>query len=258
MITVNVSTRRGRLLKPKVVAVFSFRYDAHLVRDLIENIAPLCDGWISWDDRHATSAFTGDAVRRHALYEAAFAAGAQWLLCVDPDERFEVGTAGRIRAMALVPGRTSWSFDLREMYTPTAWRSDGVWGRKQQRRLFRIFGNQFPIAERGALVANPLHDQWVPAGYRTLRSGLNLYHLKMIDRGRRVARRDLYNALDPQRHFQEIGYDYLADDTGAVLTEITPERGYSPEHHDDHRLWMADPAQVQATVHSGNEGGTRR
>jgi hypothetical protein len=250
VITVNVPTGRSwlrRVLKPRVVAIFSYRYDAHLVPDLIENITPLCDGWVSWDDRNAAAVFTGDAVRRHALYEAAFAAGAQWLLCVDPDERFEVGAAAHIRRMALVPGLTSWTFDLREMYTPTAWRSDGVWGRKRQRRLFRIFPNQFPIAERGAFVANPLHDQWVPAGYRTLHSALNLYHLKMIDPKRRIARRDLYNALDPDRRYQKIGYDYLADDTGAVLTEMPPGRRYLPEHREDHELWMADPSQVAET-----------
>ena len=251
MITVNVprsSSRSflGRLLRPKIIAIFSFRYDAHLVPDLIENITPLCDGWVSWDDRNAARVFTGDNLRRQSLYEAAHAAGAQWLLCVDPDERFEVGVANRIRRMALAPGHASWTFDLREMYTPTAWRSDGIWGGKRQRRFFRIFDDQFPIAERGTFGADPLHDQWAPKGYRTLHSGLNLYHLKMIDPARRAARRDLYNALDPERRYQKIGYDYLADDDGVELTEIPPGRHYLPAHKEDHGLWMADPTQVAA------------
>jgi hypothetical protein len=236
----------ARLLRPKIIAIFSFRYDAHLVPDLIENITPLCDGWVSWDDRKTAAVFTGDSLRRQALYGAAYAAGAQWLLCVDPDERFEIGTASRIRSMALYPGHTSWTFNLREMYTPTAWRSDGIWGGKRQRRFFRIFENQFPIAERGTFAAKPLHDQWVPPGYRTLHSGLNLYHLKMIDPKRRTARRDLYNVLDPERRYQKIGYDYLADDSGIELIEIHPRRRYLPAHNEDHGLWMADAAQVAA------------
>lgn len=248
MITVNVPARRGRMLdrwlRPKIIAVFSYRYDAHLVPDLIENISPLCDGWISWDDRNAPAAFTGDAVRRHALYEAAHATGAQWLLGVDPDERFEVGAAARLRAMALAQGHVSWAFHIREMHTPTSWRNDGIWGRKLQRRFFRIFPDQFPIGDRGAFVANPLHDQWVPPNYYTLKSGLNLYHLKMIDPKRRIARRDLYNALDPDRRYQKVGYDYLADDTGAAFSEIRPRRRYYPEHRDDHGMWMADPSAV--------------
>ena len=78
--------------------------------------------------------------------------------------------------------------------------------------------------------------------YRILDSGLNLYHLKMITRARREARRDLYNRLDPDRRFQPIGYDYLADDQGAVLKPIRPGREYHPPHNDDGGLWM--PEQV--------------
>lgn len=244
MITVEMPmTKRSlrTLFRPKLVAVFSFRYDAHLVPDLLANIGPLVDGWISWDDRNAKEAFSGDTARRHALIEAAHAVGAQWILAVDPDERFEVGAAKTIRKLVRVPGCVCWTFELKELYTPTAYRIDGLWGRKRQKRLFPIFDSQFPIAERGTFNSRPLHDHWVPPTYSTLHSRLNLYHLKMIEPARRIARSELYNALDPHRHYQQVGYDYLRDDDGAVLEPIPADRHYLPPHREDHGLWMADP-----------------
>jgi hypothetical protein len=56
--------------------------------------------------------------------------------------------------------------------------------------------------------------------YPLKKTDLNIYHLKMITKERRSARRDLYNALDPKLAFQAIGYGYLADDDGAVLERI--------------------------------------
>lgn len=45
--------RRGRLFwtRQRTIAVFSYRYDAHLVPDLIANLDPIVDGWIALDDR---------------------------------------------------------------------------------------------------------------------------------------------------------------------------------------------------------------
>jgi hypothetical protein len=60
----------------------------------------------------------------------------------------------------------------------------------------------------------------------------------MIARARREARRDLYNSLDPDRLYQSIGYDYLAEDEGAVLERIPRGRDYHPQHIDDAGLWM--------------------
>ena len=166
VITIAVPTSASsvlrRLLRPKIVAIFSFRYDAHLVPDLLANLAPLVDGWISWDDRAAEVGFSADTARRQVLIEAAHGAGAHWVLAVDPDERFEAGTAQRIRNLVLIPGPVCWTFELKELFTPTAYRTDGVWGRKRQRRLFPIFDGQFPIAERGTFASEPLHGEWVP------------------------------------------------------------------------------------------------
>ncbi|MHB9448567.1 hypothetical protein ACYG9R_17570 [Mesorhizobium sp. RSR565B] len=39
-----------------------------------------------------------------------------------------------------------------------------------------------------------------------------------------------------------MGYDYLADEAGAVFEQIPPGRDYHPPHVDDGGLWMAVPA----------------
>jgi hypothetical protein len=124
-------------------------------------------------------------------------------------------------------------FRLRELYSPDAYRVDGVWGQKIQFRLFPLRGAQ-------RFSAQPFHGQWVPTQpeHTLLHSDLNLYHLKMIAPARRRARRDLYEFVDPTHRYQAIGYDYLADDSGMVLEAIPDGRSYLPQHIEDGRLWM--------------------
>lgn len=224
--------------------MFSFRYDAQLVPALIDNIRPAVDGWISWDDRQSAKSFTGDSQRRKLLIQAAYDAGAQWVLAMDPDERLERGAAEGIPRLVRAPFVRAWSFQLRELYETDAYRVDGIWGRKRQTRLFRLFDRQFPIAETGAFGTAELHEPWVSARLGRFHSNLNLYHLKMITPERRRARSALYHALDPERRFQKVGYDYLADDSGAVLQKIPAGREYLPVHEEDAGLWMAPPDEV--------------
>jgi hypothetical protein len=63
----------------------------------------------------------------------------------------------------------------------------------------------------------------------------------MIAPARRLGRRDLYNALDPDRRYQAIGYDYLADERTMRLRKVSRWRRYSPPHVDDGGLWMPAP-----------------
>ena len=251
LLTVDVPAGRKRRLfdRPRCIAVFSYRYDVQLVPALIENLRPVVDGWISWDDRQASSTFTGDTQRRKVLIQAAYDAGAQWVLAMDPDERLERAAAQIVPRLIRTPFTSSWSLSLRELYAPDAYRIDGIWGRKRQTRLFRLDDRQFPIAETGSFDTAELHQPWVDDGRGRRKADLNLYHLKMITPERRQARSALYNALDPQRQFQKVGYDYLADDSGAVLETIPSGRDYLPAHHDDAGLWMAAPDSVDPIRH---------
>ena len=240
MITIEMKParrRRGRWLwsRQKIVAVFSYRYDQHLVPDLIANLDSIVDGWIAYDDRASGGIFSSEPRRRRALIAAAHEAGADWILAMDPDERLEHAVASRIGRLTGGSRHVAWGFRCREMYTPASYRVDGPWGLKMQHRLF---GAYHPDRYR----AQDLHGAWFPddIGFRLRDSGLNLYHLKMIEPKRRVARRDLYNRLDPDRRLQQIGYDYLADEAGMILEAVPAGRGYFPAHADDGGLWMAD------------------
>ncbi len=223
---------------PKILAIFSYRYDQHLVPALIDNIRPMVDGWVALDDRDNPAPFSSDTTRRIPLLEAAHAAGADWVLAVDPDERYE---SRLVQEMPILTGSKLpivWSFRLREMYTPDSYRTDGIWGRKRQARLFPLFDDLFPAARSGLFARKDFHARWYPRGYAHRRTDLDLYHLKMIDPARRAHRRDVYKTIDPDNRYQAVGYDYLGDDTQCVLETIPRGRGYHPPHLDDGRLWM--------------------
>lgn len=234
-----------KIKRPQVLAVFSYRYDAHLVPDLIQNIRGTVDGWISWDDRHSPEYVSSDLQLRYRLLDAAFEVGADWVLRVDPDERFEGALAGRMDEFTAKKLPIAWHFDLRELYTADTYRIDGIWGQKRQGRLVPLFGAFLPAA-RGWYSRKEYHGASFPRFFIKCQTHLNLYHLKMIEPARRAHRRDLYHRLDPNNQYQHCGYNYLADEAGAVFERIEPGRGYQPAHQDDGQLWMApiqgDPA----------------
>lgn len=221
--------------RPQIFAVFSYRFDAHLVPDLLANIEPMVDGWIAYDDRAAGEVFSSEVGRRRMLLREARRAGADWILAVDPDERFEVGTQAQIRRLTAEAGRVAWGFRFREMYTPTKYRIDGIWGKKIRYCLFSMY-DPAELSDTG------LHGLWFPKGgkFQQKHCDLDLYHLKMIDPKRRLARQELYKFIDPSRSFQSIGYDYLAQEEGAIFETIPKDRSYSPAHFDDGGLWMYD------------------
>ena len=113
-----------RQIRPIVLAVFSYRYDAELVPDLLANIAPAVDGWVAFNDRDATDVFSSEPRRRRLLIERAKRTG--WVLAIDPDERIERGATTRIRALTRERRRIVWEFNLRETFAPTAYRVDGT------------------------------------------------------------------------------------------------------------------------------------
>lgn len=224
---------------PTLLVVYSFRYDAHLVPGLIANTSPVTDGWIAYDDRAARDVFSNEPSRRTALLDRARAEGATWVLAMDPDERIEAGLAARLPELLAAPGPRAYSLAFRELYGAHSYRVDGVWGRKRRICLFTLDGL--------APYDMDLHSPWLPQGspHKIVDLDINIYHLKMMTRARREARRDLYNSLDPDRRFQKIGYDYLADETGATFETIPAGRGYSPRHVEDDGLWMADTRVLQ-------------
>jgi len=214
---------------PRLIAVYSFRHDADLVPDMLANL-DFVDDVIGNDDRARTDVWYHEGQTRQALIERARDAGADWILGVDPDERFERKAGRAIRRLIRTDEKVIYSFRFRELWTPTSYRSDGIWGTKSRPSLF-------PVKPGQTFHNLPVHSPWHPANadYQIQQTEINLYHLKMIRPENRLDRRDLYNSLDPDRAIQAIGYDYLADETGCELTEIGRRR-YRPEYRDDYKI----------------------
>jgi hypothetical protein len=156
------------------------------------------------------------------------AAGGGWVLFVDPDERIEDRAAELIPPLlSSASTRTIFMFPFREMWTPTAWRSDGAWGAKGARkRLFHLHGGQ-------RFANKPIHCQPVPQVSRLLRQLLPvfMYHLKMIEPANRRERARAYLDADPAGRWLKGGdWQHLVDESGLELTEVEEGRGFSPPY----------------------------
>ncbi len=174
---------------PRVLALFSFRYDAHLVPGLIANLAPIVHGHIAWDDRAADAALSSEPARRNALLARAQHEGADWLLVADPDERFEDRLAEALPELVSKGDDILWRFRCHEMFGPDQRRTDGIWGGKTMIRLF-------PARAAPGGLETALHGGWVadPAAFQVRDAGIGFYHLRMAHPARRRLRRDLYAA----------------------------------------------------------------
>jgi GT2 family glycosyltransferase len=222
-----------------ILAIFSYRYDAHLVPGLLENIRPGVHGYVAWDDRHASDALSNEPVRKERLFRAARDLGARWLLLIDPDERLEQGFARRLPDLIAQGPEIIWFFTYWEMFAPGLIRTDGPWGGKSRAAFL-------PVEAAHVDPARLLHGVPIAGGpsFRQGAAGINIYHLRMATPARRALRRDLYAAADPKRQFQRIGYDYLADERGMVLEPLPEGRGFQPPFIEDQGLWSPDPGAL--------------
>lgn len=237
--------RRGR----RVLALLPFRDEMRFLPGLFENLAGQVDGIVALDDqsRDGSREFVEaqplvveclavepgaqdeleDCVNHRRLTEAAWEHGADWLLGIDADERLEAGFRARAEAeidSAEAAGASALWIWLRELWAaPDQMRVDGVWGGKRKPCLFRSDrGHRFDDRR--------LHSVWAswPPEVEYPQADLRIYHLRMIEAADRAARAERYRRLDPNRDWQEIGYDYLTDDRGIELLPLEPGRGYVP------------------------------
>lgn len=214
----------------------------------LRNVAPQVDGIVALDDgssdgsadllkrheavvellRNPTDRPVWDEVGNHrALIGAALRHGADWVICVDADERLEQDfrpRAERVIARGRLLGCSAYAMPLRELWDdPRHYRSDGIWGRKMVARLFRLRADhQFDTRELHGLKA-PLQAR---RGGRFPKADLNLFHLAMLTPEDRAARRRRYEIADPERRWQRIGYEYLTDLDGLTLQPLQPGRGF--------------------------------
>ncbi|WP_028604872.1 glycosyltransferase family 2 protein [Ottowia thiooxydans] len=235
----------------RILGVIQVRNEAALLRGCLDHLRPYVDGFVILDDgstddtsrmieaeprlvAHLRNPVTNphhwdEKGNKQRLLSAAKKMGADWVLVCDADERLEALFLQHLRAMAgvLAPLRLPCvSLALRELWDqPDQYRVDGVWGRKRVARFFAL-------PDRISFDATTaLHGPWYPdevgARGNFIVTGYHMYHLRMIHAADRLARRDRYKQLDPNNQFQEIGYDYLTDESnGLALSPVSALRAY--------------------------------
>lgn len=200
------------------------------------------------DDRHRTTWRNEGQYRklqRQELQKAGIQTG-DWVFVTSPDERLEVGAEKIIREEIEKPlGLRTYSFDLKEMFTPTEYRIDGIWGLKTRPRLYPYLPGQIFSTRR--IQQSPIPRSTYTQKYKRLKLDLNIYHLKMIEPENREQRVEQYKKTDPNYQFQrrnnpklkeidkegrfeKLGYDYLADLDGMILEELPKGREFTPKY----------------------------
>jgi glycosyltransferase involved in cell wall biosynthesis len=238
--------RRQRV---RLLAVVAARDEMRYLPGFVANVAPQVDGIIALDDgsRDGSAEFleacaavieilrvppdrpTWDEVGNHrALVEAALRHRADWILCLDADERLERDfrvRAERVIRRGRLLGYSAYAIRLRELWdSPDAFRVDGMWGSKAMARLFKARPDH-------EFDPRPLHG--IKAPLQARRNGrypladLTLYHLGMLGPEDRLARRRRYELADPDGRWQRVGYEYLTDERGLRLAKIDPRRHYA-------------------------------
>lgn len=154
---------------------------------------------------------------REKVIRAASDLGANWVLCCDPDERFEKNFLKNMRKLINSDKKNVYGVHFRECWESwKKYRSDGIWNKKEKYILF-------PLQEKMTFEFKQNHH--IFWHYKELNQNLyllpyNLYHLKMIREEERIKRVNLYNTLDPNLEMQPIGYDYLIDEKNIELSLI--------------------------------------
>lgn len=234
--------------RTKLIALLAVRDGMRFLPGFLRNVAPQVDGIIALDD--GSSDGSPDLLARHEavidllrkprdqptweevgnhrmLVAAAVRHHAEWILCIDADERLECEfrtRAERVIARGNVFGLSAYAVRLRELWDdPGQYRVDGIWGRKAVARLFRARADhEFDSAE--------LHGSKAPLQAlrrgRFPRSDLTVYHLGMLRPEDRAARRQRYERGDPDRKWQQIGYEYLTDPRGLTLRQVSARRAF--------------------------------
>jgi hypothetical protein len=237
--------------RPRLLALVAFRDEADFLPGWLENVPPEVDGIVALDDGSIDGSAElmtahpavlevirlpqrppeqwDDGVNHRRLVEAALRHQPDWLLGVDADERLETGFGERARTLigaAGAAGVDAFQVSIRELWdAPDHYRQDGIWGAKRSARLFRARQDHVFDTRR-------LHSHWAPLNSRVgddfPHADLIIYHLRMLTPERRRCRRERYEALDPDRRCQEIGYSYLTEESGLELAPLPAGRGYRP------------------------------
>ena len=161
---------------------------------------------------------------RRKLIELAQKHKIDWVLCCDPDERFELNFLKNIRKLikSAHNERLCYHLHFRELWdSPMTYRCDGIWDKKEK-------GILFPLSQHeDHSYSSHLHIPWFSKDITIHKQiDYNIYHLKMIKKEEREKRKNLYKFLDPKNEMQSIGYDYLTDTENLKLRTIPKNKKY--------------------------------
>lgn len=211
----------------RIVATFGIKTEPDwLVHELMKNL-DWVDDFAIVDCRKRKELWIHEGEYRILQRKAAKAKKADWILTTSPDERWEKDSWHKLQPLVEAQkGKCIYQFKLRELYTPTEYRVDGIWGEKKRLRLYPVYPNQIidykPI-QCASYPQNP--DYW------TEDVDLNIYHLKHIEPENREMRTKVFQWLDPtSEHQPGVGYSYLMDESNMKLETIPEGREYTPSY----------------------------
>lgn len=242
---------RPRRRRPRLFALLEFRDERRFLTGWLANVAPQVDGILALDDgssdgsgrllegssklleliraSRAEGPGLDKSANRLRLHAAAARHGADWLIAVDADERLERRFRARAEREILrleAAGLRAASVRICELWDRAdRFRVDGRWGEKRHARLFAY-------REDAELDLRPMHAHWAPLNSRSgggfAEADLIVYHLRMVRREEREARRRRWEERDPRGEHQTIGYAHLTDETGLRLAPLPRGREYLP------------------------------
>lgn len=229
----------------KVIGLITYKYDKDYIEDLKSNLKGLVDEFIVKFDEHGDF-WKHEGKYREDMVRQAEEQQADYVIVIDPDERLEKKAVKKLRRLMEqhLGKRVMYEFNFRELYTPNTYRVDGVWGSKERVMAFAVFADSKYSPRLLHAPREPMSE-----GFERIKTGWNVYHLKHIKPELRANRRDVYNALDPDKKFNAPGYDYLNDEEGMELKKVPFARMYKPAYRD----YTIDQAMFEFANQKRNE-----
>lgn len=229
----------------KIICLCCFRNAHSYLPEFFSHLREYVDGFIVMNDRSDMAddsiAVTLDLkvitmLRRRSQNYAPFAyeqqnrrillgeagdEGADWVLCLDADERLELNFLRSMRELCESRSTSVISVRVRDIWNKYGeFRTDGIWGNKRKSILFDLnYCDDYKNPPIG------LHQPWVNTTIQPVEhTDFNLYHLGSATGPLRAKRVRQHNQADPDKRWQSIGYDYLAKEDGLTLESIPEER----------------------------------
>lgn len=234
--------------KSKIAAIMCVRNEEYHLPTFLKHIQPYVDFIVAVDDGSTDKTYEilkshplckkivklpphdsedwNEADNRKMVIDLAKKSRADWVLCCDPDERFELKFLKNIRKIISNDEKQScYHLHFRECWGKyDTYRADGIWNKKEK-------GILFPLTDKMDFDHHQNHHiPWYPHEISShISLNYNIYHLKMIKAEEREKRKNLYNTIDPNCLMQKIGYDYLTEEKGIKLVKIPDKKVYDME-----------------------------